>query len=512
MSSIRRNSLANVGGRLTTAVLWIVATPFVLSHLGPERFGIWSLFFAFYGYLASFDFGIGNTMLRFIAAQRPTNDRRALVKILRRGLWAALGLGVVWALAIELSRAWIARLFHVPAPMMSEALDALRIFGIGVFLLFFTQALTASLQGFERIDLANLCTALGVVAHVIVLFVAITSGGGLRGVALAGVIGQAITGGLASMLLHRQLLKVPRGDGASGPGWREMLRFSAALQLLWMLIMLQIQSPRTVLGILGNLKLVADYELAFRVASTVGSVPILIRDPVIPVVSRLWGGEGRDSVSSLFTSTSRWVYAHAVVALGLLWTLAPDIARVWLGPGHERIADLMRMWAVAYALNLAYAPGVAIARGMGLLRFEIWSYAAALATNLGLAIAWVPRYGAAGAVAAVAISYGVGFLVFVVPFHRATPSMPFWSWFRGDLLPRAVAGLGAVALTTGVMGVGSLANRFAHPGWQHACVTGTLFLICFGLLFLPLGDTQRLVRTVWRADAAPLPRGEITSS
>ena len=72
MSTLRRNAIANLGGRVATAVLWLVATPFVLSKLGAERFGIWSLFFAFNAYLASFDLGVGHTMLRFIAAQRPS--------------------------------------------------------------------------------------------------------------------------------------------------------------------------------------------------------------------------------------------------------------------------------------------------------------------------------------------------------------------------------------------------------------------------------------------------------
>jgi hypothetical protein len=76
------------------------------------------------------------------------------------------------------------------------------------------------------------------------------------------VIGQCVTMALAILMIQAQLRRVSPGNGA-GAHWREMLGFSAALQMVWILIMLQIQSPRTVLGILGNLTLVADYELAF---------------------------------------------------------------------------------------------------------------------------------------------------------------------------------------------------------------------------------------------------------
>jgi len=343
------------------------------------------------------------------------------------------------------------------------------------------------------------------------IFVALSTGAGLRGVALAGVIGQCVTMALAILMIQAQLRRVSPGNGA-GAHWREMLGFSAALQMVWILIMLQIQSPRTVLGILGNLTLVADYELAFRVAATITSIPILIRDPVIPVVSRIWHHGGREEVAALFTSTSRWVFFYSALVLGVLWLTASDVARLWLGPGHERIAELMRWWVLAYAASLAYAPGVAIARGMGTIRFEIMSYAAALATNLGLAILWIPKLGTSGAVMAVAVSYAVGFVVFVLPFHRFVSPVALTTWLGRDLLPRAAAGVAAVAATIGALtwvpGI-----RTLDPGLTHAIVACAIFGVVFLLAFSLTGDVQRLVRGALkpRPSLGPL-SGEIPSS
>jgi O-antigen/teichoic acid export membrane protein len=492
MSSVRRNAVVNVAGRVATGLLWIGATPFVLAQLGAERFGIWSLFFAFYAYLTAFDLGVGSTLMRFVAAQRPSSDRQALLRTVRAGLWVAFGLGLIWAVAIELTRGWFARGFHVPAAVMPEALDALMIFGVGVLVIFPTQALVASLQGFERIDLSNICQTLGVVVHVVVLCVSLSAGGGLRGAALAGVVGQAASGLLAALMLRQQLLGVPSGGRGAGPAWRDMLHYSAALQFLWVLIMLQNQSGKIILGLLGNLTMVTDYELAFRVAFAVFTLPILIRDPVIPTVSRIWEGEGRAAVSSLFESTSRWVYLAGVITFGLLWLLAPDIARVWLGPGHERIAGLMRLWAVAYALNLAYAPGVGVARGMGKPGYEVLSYAAALITNVGLAIWWVPRLGAAGAVLAFVVSYCVGLIAFVIPFHRRSGVYALWPWFQRHLMPRTLAGAGAVALSAWLVTEKPLSALLPRLGWTHGAATAMLFMMLCALFFIPLGDTQRV--------------------
>lgn len=508
MSGLRRNAAASVAGRFGTAAIWILATPYVLTVLGPERFGVWSLFLAFNGYLLAFDLGVGNTMIRFLAALRPAGGRHVLRRTLGRGLGAAFALGLLWAVAVQVAKPWIVTAFHVPPGMIPEVMDALTIFGVGILLLFPVQAMTASLYGFERVDLSNLCTFLGVVAHVAVLCASLAFGGGLRGVAWAGLAGHVVAGSLAAAFLARELARAPGHGDAPGPTWREMLHFGAALQVLWILIMLQIQSGRFMVGLLGDLAKVTEYELAFRVAVAIAGLPILIRDPVIPAVTRTLESEGRAAVTPLYESTSRWLYFNSALALGLLWLLADDITAMWLGAGHGSVPGLIRWWVVAYAAYLAYAPGVAIARGMGRPAYEIASYAAALATNLGLCALWIPRHGAAGAVTAAAVSYVAGLVVFAGGFHRRRVFAPFWSEFARPLFARAVAGALATGVSVAILSAPPVVARVPGPGWGHAAVSVILFLVLFGLAFHPLGDTRRLLDMLTRLarDAFPQPR------
>jgi O-antigen/teichoic acid export membrane protein len=270
------------------------------------------------------------------------------------------------------------------------------------------------------------------------------------------------------------------------------------------LIVFQVQVGKILLGLLGNLAMVADYELAFRVAGGVASIPILILGAVVPAASRAWQSDGPAAVATLFTSTLRWLYTQSVIALGLLWLLAPDITRVWLGSGHDRIASLIRLLAVAFAVSFAWSPGAAIARGIGKPWIEVWSLVASALTNIGLGIWCVARYGTAGAIAALGVSYGAGFVTFVVTSRRS--GIPFGPWISRELVPRVVAGSLAVALCAWLLAAATAALHLPPPGWTHAAVGAVLFLALFALLFVPLGDTQRLSRTVWRTTAGVLMR------
>ena len=500
-SPLRRNYAANLIGRVATALLWIAITPYVLHRLGAERFGVWALFFAVGGYLTTFDLGIGDTMIRFIAVERVSGDRRGLERTLGRGFRLALGLGVCWALLVILTRSWIAQAFHVPAAMRTETLGALLVFAIGVLFMLPVQVLTGSLRGFERLDLANICTILGVLAHVSALFLGLSAGGGLRAVAAAGVIGQAVTGMLAAILLRREMARVRGGAASAGPSWRDLLDFGAALQITNSLAIVQLQIGKIILGLLGNLTMVADYELAFRVASGVAGLPVLMLGAAVPTATRVWESEGGSALSSLFTSILRWLYTQSVVTLGALWILAPDLTRLWLGPGHERVAGMIRLWTIGYAVNLAWSLGAAIARGIGKPWIEVWSLAASVLVNAALALWAIPRFGTSGAVSALAISYVAGFVTFVFLSRRSR--LPFGPWMSRELVPRAAASVATVGACAWLLDAASRKVLLPPLGWAHGAIAGALFLVAFSILFLPFGDPQRL----WRGALGVLSRG-----
>ena len=148
MTWLRRNAIANLAGRAVTGVLWVAVTPYVLSRLGAERFGIWSLFFTFLSYLLAFDLGISSTMTRFVASARGAGESQSLLRTLRRGLMLAIGLGLLWAAVVVLARPWIVHVFRVPPSLIPETQQALVMFAAAVLILFPTQVMMGSLQGF----------------------------------------------------------------------------------------------------------------------------------------------------------------------------------------------------------------------------------------------------------------------------------------------------------------------------------------------------------------------------
>jgi O-antigen/teichoic acid export membrane protein len=166
---------------------------------------------------------------------------------------------------------------------------------------------------------------------------------------------------------------------------------------------------------------------------------------------------------------------------------------------------MIRLWTLSLAATLAYSPGVAIARGLGRPWFEILSYASALLAHVGFAIVLVPRFGPSGAIIAAGCSFLVGFLVFVPLFHRRC-RIPFQPWFRKELLPRLVAGVLTVVIGAGLLGLGWLSPHLPMEGWRHGILATVLFVTIFALLFIPVGDTQRVSQIFWQMTSGVVAR------
>src|SRR5690625_876485 len=60
-----------------TNITNLILTPFIIRNLGDSEYGLYMLIGAFVGYIAVLDFGLGNTVVRFVAKYRAENDKKS---------------------------------------------------------------------------------------------------------------------------------------------------------------------------------------------------------------------------------------------------------------------------------------------------------------------------------------------------------------------------------------------------------------------------------------------------
>jgi O-antigen/teichoic acid export membrane protein len=83
---------------LSIAVVNIVGvffTPYLINTLGNHEYGVFSIVGGLMGMLGLINFGLGGTLVRFIAKYRGENDKKGIENLLALSLMLSTAMGVI---------------------------------------------------------------------------------------------------------------------------------------------------------------------------------------------------------------------------------------------------------------------------------------------------------------------------------------------------------------------------------------------------------------------------------
>ena len=494
---LARNSFHSASGRIVAMLAWIALTPPLVRALGPEGFGIWSLFFALAGWLSTMDLGFSQVALRFGAAARA---RDAALETGQYATLAAVGyltLGVVWLALVLVAREPALDLLRIHGAARPLAAQAF-FWGAIVFTVSgLANTTAASLQAWDRFDLANvvsLSTSLGQVASLTIVLI---RGGGLVACLVAVAVGWTLAFLIGVVLLARG---VPRFRWGSLAGARSRLRESVGFgiplqasnavavghQLLGKVLMVRLVS----------LASVVPYELGLRVSSAGFTFAQLALVAILPEASAMHTRSESERLQNLHMRAGRFVTAVAAVISAAMIGSATPLFIAWLGHADANATLALRGLAIAsYAAVVGGITG-AIGRGVAKIGIELEWSVLAIVIHLGLGLWLVPRMGLTGALIALAVANIVAALWFVTRLRRSL------GWPVGRMLwePFAVP---VIAIALGAWLGARIAGAIASPWWALVASAAAASVVSFGfLLAFRHVQWREIVSLVRRAAAA----------
>ncbi len=494
-SRLIRDTGHAASGRLASIAFWLLATPPILRRLGAVEFALWAIFLAIAGYLTGLDLGLAQGTLRHVAASRATRDDRSAAAHVALGLGGYLALGLAWvAILLLLARPAMSWL-QVPPALTVEARWAL-LGGAVVFTVAgWCNVLMAALQGLGRFDLANRAMLAAIASQGAGVWIVLLRGGGLPSLVLAVLAGWAIGVAVAVLQMRRAeggaLLRNPFVRGVHV---RDALAFGVPMQAATLFASAHQQIDKFLLARLVTLATVTPFDLGFRAASALATLPQQLLLAVVPAAAQLPRDGDASPLRRLYGEGQRYVMACTAVWLSAVAGAAPRLMRAWLGPGHESAALALEGLAIAWALALATGMGTSIARGIGRTGLEARFAAVVLGVHVAASLWLIPREGLAGAIQATVLANAIGAAVFMGLLSRAL------AWPMGSMLVAPLVAPTLAALAG--FGVGRLVDRVLPAwtgisGWLAAAtvsaagaLTATVLLVA--LRVLRRGDLDRL--------------------
>ncbi|ACD90882.1 polysaccharide biosynthesis protein [Chlorobium limicola DSM 245] len=118
---IAGNALSGMAATSFYLVTRLLLTPFLLSHLTLEEFGLWSLCFIILSYASMGGFGVNSTYIRYTARYHAEAQEEQISRLLSTGIAYMLVFCLIFCTALVISMPLVHHIFHIAAEKRASA-------------------------------------------------------------------------------------------------------------------------------------------------------------------------------------------------------------------------------------------------------------------------------------------------------------------------------------------------------------------------------------------------------
>lgn len=435
--TLGRNTLSNWFGFAVRAAVTFLLTPFVLSKLGDERFGVWLIVGSVVGSYGLLDLGMRGGLTQYLTRFVALGD---FVRANETFNSALLGLSAVGGVAFGVSLAVGAaapHLFDIPPNLEDEIFACIVLVGAAAAIQFASFPHAAVFTTKQRFDLTNAVSIGALAARTAWTVVALLMGGGLVAVSVGTLVSGIVEAALRVWFARRlipELRMAPRQ--ATWAAFSQTMSFGLWNFLISVSSTLGAYSLPLVVGWSMPLEAVTRFGVALRVAVEAQSIVATGLMVFYPMLVELHAQSRTAEIRVVTVDGTRLTYLvlATITIISVVW--ADDFFRLWVGEAYVSSPDYPSTGRVFQVLSLAtvfrFAPGVAnqLALAAGAIRPLASSSAAEVVSSITLAALAIPRFGLLGAAWAVLASAFVFRLLIQTPIGARLAGLSVIGFFR----------------------------------------------------------------------------------
>lgn len=435
-------------------------SPFIVNKLGSVYYGIWAISLQFTGYLFLLDFGVRESVIRYVSKYVARKQGFRLNNILSTAilLYVPITIGCI---LLTLLCAWgVPRWFDVPPDHVQEARIAVIFVGLTIAQTFVFNVFTGILQGLNRFDVANKVGF--VITFLRTALIVATLSAGYKLVALAAIqFSMALIGGFAGAFAATRLLRqhdvplrfrIPHRRALKALGSR-VFGYGFFVLLNNIAQKINFSSDAVVIGVYMSVAWVTPYAIAGSLIDYLRTFIISTAQVFNPLSSQLYSQRRYDELGALLIKGAKLAVA-VTLPIAITYAVLGD-AFVGLWMGKEYMVAAGQVLLVLGLTQIISAPHYVVSSvlyGMSQHHTIAWLRVGEAALNLTLSIFLVQRLGIVGVAIGTAISHALLAMIALPMLICRRLNMGLAHYFFGIYGGLAIAAtpfiVGAIALKT----------------------------------------------------------------
>jgi O-antigen/teichoic acid export membrane protein len=399
--NILTNAAANWLGYAGQILVAFFLMPILNGALGNDRYGIWSLVESILAYLVLLDFGIGASVVRFVARFEATRDYDKVNRVFSTSVCIFLAAGLLaMGLAVGLAFLVLPCFDKIPAELGPEARWLLIILGVNLGLGLPLKVFSCLLDALGRYPVQNAVRLGSLLARTSLLLIVARSEGGLVPLACVIMGCNLLEYGTLSLIAWRYLPELRFSFSLAD---REMLKtmrgYSVDAFLAMIAGRLSFQTAAIVIGAFLGSTPITFFAIASRLVEYSKDSFRALTQGLTPAVSVMEAHGDNAGIQRVLFNATRYVLWMVLPLQAGLMILGQPFLRLWMK--HDlRIAENSYVPLLILATPLVLAlPQMVAARilyGMGQLRWYARAALAEALVNLLLSLALVVPLGIEG--------------------------------------------------------------------------------------------------------------------
>lgn len=495
---IIRNTQFNTIGRVWEVLVRIFLTPYIISRIGGERYGIWAIVTVVTGYFSIIDLGVGDSFLKYFAEYITKGDSKNTNLVANTGFVFYFIIGVViLAIAMPLIHCLLG-FFKIEGTMYGEALFALKL---GFLVLVFSSifgVFSFIPLGLQRMEVSNGISVCLSIPYIIGTILFLEMGFGLRGLMINNAINAVIMviANLAvAFKLYNKLIFNPI-KYFSKQIMAKLIKFGYKMKAIHIARLVNRNLDKLLIGHFMAMGFVTYYHLGATIVDKAQILPYVLVSALLPAFAEIYFRLGKDKLTEGYRRGTKYLAFLVMPFFIFLIIGARSILLLWMGPGFERSVLVLRLLAFGWMIyNLSWISRPVL-KTLERHFYQMIADIIIVVLNISLSIIFILLFGFYGVVVGTMISLIIGGAIIIIIFHKLMRISIHEFW-------KATFSISAAAIFSGLLiylidfflkNFVTMQNRFA--ALALLLIEGSVFIFTYIMLLRVLRPFDAIDRDI----------------
>lgn len=484
MSQLKKGAVLSYLNIVLTNVIGLVLTPFIIKSLGDAEYGLYTLIGSLVAYISILDFGLNNTIVRFVAKYKAQDD----VKGEQNFLASSLLIYVVISIAIILMGLFMYfNLGSVFSKLTIEELDKAKVmFAILIFNLAISLpggAFSAICSGYEKFVFPRALNIIKYLFRTLAIVALLFYGGKSIGIVILDTVINLMVI-LINIYYVFRILKVKIYlHSLDWSLFREIFSYSIWIFIFAMVGQFQWTSGQIILGILSGTTAVAIYGVGVMLGTYYGAFSTSISSVFLPRATKMTVQEASPKeLTDMMIRIGRYSLLILLMILGGFIIFGKQFIWLWVGKTYDKSWLIALIIMLAYTLPLTQSFANAILEAKSKFSYKAKCYITLLFFGTVLGAFSVKQFGVVGLITGTTMGWVVSQIIMNIYYNNVI----------GLQIPRFFKDTSRKIVPTFilVLGIGFFINFIPGYGWINLMIKISCYSTVFIILMIKFGMNE----------------------